>query len=94
MKRDNGGGQNGQQVVLKDSRSTRPGLALWELEEGAGKRGVAGSCPREIGPKVRKKKKPDPGEEGKKKREGSAGGDLGGGIVQLFWAAGGLGCWA
>lgn len=42
MKADSGGGQSGQQVVLRDSQSTRPRLACWELE-GAGKGGAAGS---------------------------------------------------
>lgn len=31
MKGDIGGSQNGQQVVLRDSRSTRLGMARWEL---------------------------------------------------------------
>lgn len=59
MKADNGGGQSGQQVVLRDSQSTRPRLACWELE-GAGKGGAAGSLSqrnRAPGWGERKKKK-------------------------------------
>ena len=60
MKADNGGGQSGQQVVLRDSQSTRPRLACWELE-GAGKGGAAGSLSQ-------RNRAPGWGERKKKKR--------------------------
>lgn len=96
MKADNGGGQSGQQVVLRDSQSTRPRLACWELE-GAGKGGAAGSLSQRNrapgwGERKKKKKKPDHGEKGRRKRKEPAGvgeeGDSGGGMFRLFQAAG------
>lgn len=99
MKGDNGGGQSGQQVVLRDRQSARPRLACWELE-GAGKGGAAGSRPRGTGPQVgerKRKKRNQTGEKGRRKRKKPAGvgewGDLGGGMFQLLQAAGeDLGC--
>lgn len=72
-KGDNGGGRNGQQVVLRDSRSPGPGMVHWELAAGAGKEaGTAGSRPGGAGPR------PGPTREGNRTYDLS-GADLGAG---------------
>lgn len=58
IERDDGGGQNGQQVVVRDSRFAIAGMGPWELETGAGREGAAGV------PDGRRKKNPDLGKCG------------------------------
>lgn len=76
MERGNGGGQNGQQVVLRDSRSTGLGMACWELEGQLGRERQLGATLEDLGPgygenkrkekekKKRKEKEPDSRPEG------------------------------
>lgn len=76
IERDDGGGQNGQQVVLRDSRFAIAGMGPWELETGAGREGAAGV------PDGRRRKNPDLGKcrwrvGGKRRERGEAGSFLG-----------------